>query len=148
MAKYYEIPVKLIEGMGTSMSPLRAPQIVSTSRVLLEFNMRILRVAVGDLSCLTSPAFFVAQRGETIAHMRQPGNGRITILFNAFEEPRESSPCTVYEFGMPKYNEYIPPSNRKASSRAIIIIDVHKVGTSCDFGVPFYKFETQRTILE
>ncbi|KAG0702533.1 hypothetical protein DFH29DRAFT_494556 [Suillus ampliporus] len=89
---------------------------------------------------------------ETIAHMRQPGNGRITILFNAFEGPprilRLWGKGTVYEFGTPEYNEYIPPSNRKAGSRAIIVIDVYKVGTSCGFGVPLYKFETQRTMLE
>lgn len=89
---------------------------------------------------------------ETIAHMREPGNGRITILFNAFEGPprilRFWGKGTVHEFGTPEYNEYIPPSNRKAGSRAIIVIDIHKVGTSCGFGVPLYKYETQRTILE
>jgi len=89
---------------------------------------------------------------ETISHMRQPGNGRITILFNAFEgAPRilrlwgkgmrvvslpqlpflliPHAAGTVYEFGTPEYDAYIPASNRKAGSRAVVVIDVHKVGT-------------------
>ena len=42
---------------------------------------------------------------------------------------RSYSSCaagTVYEFGTP---DFIPASTRKAGSRAVIIIDVHKVGT-------------------
>jgi len=89
---------------------------------------------------------------ETISHMRQAGNGRITILFNAFEGPprilRLWGKGTVYEFGTPEYDDFIPASTRKAGSRAVIVIDVHKVGTSCGFGVPLYKFETHRTMLE
>ncbi|OJA21373.1 hypothetical protein AZE42_07305 [Rhizopogon vesiculosus] len=89
---------------------------------------------------------------ETIAHMRQPGNGRITILFHAFDGPprilRLWGKGTVYEFGTPEYDAFIPASTRKAGSRAVIIIDVHKIGTSCGFGVPLYKFETHRTMLE
>jgi hypothetical protein len=96
--------------------------------------------------------------------MRQPGNGRITILFNAFEGPPRilrlwgkgahiiipisNSPKshshrhitgTVYEFGTPEYNDFIPPSNRKAGSRAIIVIDVHKVGTVRSSGSSTHK---------
>ncbi|KAG1734265.1 uncharacterized protein EDB91DRAFT_1297343 [Suillus paluster] len=144
MARYYdEIPPQLIEwilqqhmGMGTStVSPKGTANcfhIESPTRVWYE-----------DLT---------GSGVETVAHMRQPGNGRITILFHAFEGPprilRLWGKGTVYEFGTPEYNEYIPPSGRKAGSRAIIVIDVHKVGTSCGFGVPLYKYETQRTILE
>jgi hypothetical protein len=45
---------------------------------------------------------------------------------------RSYSSCTagtVYEFGTPEYDAFIPASTRKAGSRAVIIIDVHKVGT-------------------
>jgi hypothetical protein len=94
--------------------------------------------------------------------MRQPGNGRITILFNAFEGPPRILRLwgtgtnkafvlillrfsfllisritgTVYEFGTPEYDYFIPASTRKAGSRAVIVIDVHKVGTVRPFN-PF-----------
>lgn len=49
---------------------------------------------------------------------------------------RSYSSCTagtVYEFGTPEYDAFIPASTRKAGSRAVIIIDVHKVGTVRSF---------------
>ncbi|KAF9052367.1 hypothetical protein BDZ89DRAFT_884487, partial [Hymenopellis radicata] len=88
---------------------------------------------------------------ETTAHLRE--NGRITILFNAFEGP----PCIVrllrkvrpysmlivapnshyYE-----YNSYIAPDTRLPGFRAAIKVDVHKVGTSCGYSVPFFEFSS------
>ncbi|KAF9237466.1 hypothetical protein BU15DRAFT_48677 [Melanogaster broomeanus] len=89
---------------------------------------------------------------ETIAHMREPGNGRITILFHAFEGAprilRMWGTGTVYEFGTAEYDALISPEKRKAGSRAAIVIDVHKVGTSCGFGIPQYKYLGQRSQLE
>ncbi|KIJ15817.1 hypothetical protein PAXINDRAFT_76749 [Paxillus involutus ATCC 200175] len=89
---------------------------------------------------------------ETISHMREPGNGRITIMFHAFEGVprilRMWGTGTVYEFGTPEYDALIAPEKRKAGSRAAIVIDVHKVATSCGFGVPQYKFIGQRSQLE
>ncbi|KAH7921509.1 hypothetical protein BV22DRAFT_1038584 [Leucogyrophana mollusca] len=89
---------------------------------------------------------------ETISHLREEGNGRITILFHSMEGPprilRFWGKGTVHEFGTPEYDEYIPRENRKPGSRAVIVIDIYKVGTSCGFGVPVYKFEAHRTQLE
>ncbi|KAF8132871.1 hypothetical protein EV363DRAFT_1215468 [Boletus edulis] len=89
---------------------------------------------------------------ETIAHMREPGNARITIMFHAFEGAprilRMWGTGTVHEFGTPEYDAFIPPASRKAGSRAAIVIDVHKVATSCGFGIPQYKFIGQRSQLE
>ncbi|KAG9311240.1 hypothetical protein JVU11DRAFT_8317 [Chiua virens] len=89
---------------------------------------------------------------ETIAHMRESGNGRITIMFHAFEGAprilRMWGTGTVYEFGMPEYNTLVPPASRKAGSRAAIVVDVHKVATSCGFGIPRYNFIGQRSQLE
>ncbi|KIJ63999.1 hypothetical protein HYDPIDRAFT_154977 [Hydnomerulius pinastri MD-312] len=89
---------------------------------------------------------------ETVSHMREPGNGRITILFHAFEGAprilRMWGTGTVHEFGTPEYDALIPPEKRKAGSRAAIVIDVHKVATSCGFGVPQYQFLAHRSQLE
>ncbi|KZT24400.1 hypothetical protein NEOLEDRAFT_1135235 [Neolentinus lepideus HHB14362 ss-1] len=86
---------------------------------------------------------------ETIAHLRE--NGRITILFSAFEGPpvicRVFGTGKVHEFGSPEYSSYAPPANRTPGSRSVIVVDVHKVGTSCGFGVPFYEFIGHRETL-
>ncbi|KDQ59409.1 hypothetical protein JAAARDRAFT_127292 [Jaapia argillacea MUCL 33604] len=87
---------------------------------------------------------------ETISHLRE--NGRVTIMFTAFEGApricRLFGRGTVHEFDTPEYNALIPPESRKPSSRAAIVIDVHKVGTSCGYAVPYYQFLSHRNILQ
>lgn len=86
---------------------------------------------------------------ETIAHLRE--NGRITIFFNAFEGPpmicRLFGTGVVHEFATPQYDAYIPPDKRTPGSRSVIVVDVHKVATSCGFAVPFYDFVGHRDTL-
>ncbi|KAF9004550.1 hypothetical protein BDQ17DRAFT_1354201 [Cyathus striatus] len=83
---------------------------------------------------------------ETIAHLRE--NGRITILFVAFEGPpklvRLFGKGTVHEFGTPEYEEFVPIEKRHAGSRAVIVVDVHKLGTSCGFSIPFFDYRCER----
>ncbi|KAL5534832.1 hypothetical protein ACEPAG_1297 [Sanghuangporus baumii] len=86
---------------------------------------------------------------ETIAHLRE--NKRITIMFTAFEGPprivRLFGTGTVYEFGTPEYEELIPKEIRKPGSRSVIMVDIHKVGSSCGYSVPYYDFKGDRTQL-
>ncbi|KAI6134787.1 hypothetical protein EV401DRAFT_1105434 [Pisolithus croceorrhizus] len=86
---------------------------------------------------------------ETISHLRE--NGRITILFNAFDGPprilRLWGIGTVYEYGTPEYNSLIQPATRQPGSRAAIVVNVLKVSTSCGFAVPLYNFVAHRTRL-
>ncbi|KAJ7111136.1 hypothetical protein C8R43DRAFT_1041616 [Mycena crocata] len=86
---------------------------------------------------------------ETISHLRE--NGRITVLFNAFEGPpriaRLYGRGTAYEFGTPEYSNFIAPEARKPGSRAVIVVDVYKVSTSCGYAVPFFDFKSHRTRL-
>ncbi|KAL1747206.1 hypothetical protein HDZ31DRAFT_32484 [Schizophyllum fasciatum] len=88
---------------------------------------------------------------ETIAHLRGT-NGRITIMFIAFDKPpriiRLFGTGTVYEYGTAEYDHYVPASKRHAGSRAVIKVDIHKVGSSCGYGVPFYNYAGPRTLLE
>ncbi|TFK34649.1 hypothetical protein BDQ12DRAFT_689317 [Crucibulum laeve] len=83
---------------------------------------------------------------ETISHLKE--NGRITIMFNAFEGPpricRLFGTGTVYEFGTPEYDTLLPAESRQPGSRSVIMVDVHKVGTSCGFSVPFFTFKAER----
>ncbi|KAI0762750.1 hypothetical protein C8Q74DRAFT_1207453 [Fomes fomentarius] len=86
---------------------------------------------------------------ETISHLRE--NGRVTLMFNAFDGPprivRLFGIGTVHELGTPEYEKLIPPENRRPGSRAAIVIDVHKVGTSCGYAVPYYEFKGHRQVL-
>ncbi|KAG8745448.1 hypothetical protein FRC10_007991 [Ceratobasidium sp. 414] len=86
---------------------------------------------------------------ETAAHLRE--NRRITVLFNAFEGPprilRLFGTGKVHEIGSPRYDELIPVEERLPGSRAAVVVDVHKVGTSCGWSVPLYKLEGDRQVL-
>ncbi|KAJ2921376.1 hypothetical protein H1R20_g15717, partial [Candolleomyces eurysporus] len=86
---------------------------------------------------------------ETISHLRE--NGRITVLFTAFEGPprimRLFGTGKVYEFGTPEYDTFLPPEKRQPGSRAVIWVDVHKVGTSCGYSIPFFTYKSPRVRL-
>jgi len=96
---------------------------------------------------------------ETISHLYQPGNGRITILFQAFEGPprvlRLYGKGKVFEKGSPEFDKFLQPSNEPEEidfptpeilpgARAIIWIDITRVGSVCGFAVPFMKFVSER----
>ncbi|KAF5367763.1 hypothetical protein D9758_009841 [Tetrapyrgos nigripes] len=86
---------------------------------------------------------------ETISHIRE--NGRVTILFTAFEGPprivRLFGTGIIHEFGSTEYNTLIPPETRQPGSRAVIMVDVHKVGTACGYSIPFFDFKSHRNQL-
>ncbi|KAI0056523.1 hypothetical protein BV25DRAFT_1893999 [Artomyces pyxidatus] len=86
---------------------------------------------------------------ETISHLRE--NGRITILFNAFEGGprilRLFGRGTVHEFGTLEYNALLPVEERNPGSRGVIVVEVDRVGTSCGWGVPLYSYAGPRETL-
>lgn len=108
---------------------------------------------VGTFKIIDEKTFFyqdlTGSGVETASHLRE--NGRITVLFNAFEGPprilRLFGTGKVHEFGSPRYNELIPLEERLPGSRAAVVVDVHKVGTSCGWSVPLYKPDGERTTL-
>ena len=75
---------------------------------------------------------------ETIAHLRE--NGRITIMFCAFEGPPRISRLhgrgTAHLLGSPEFDALRPEFPEVPGARAIIDIAVSRVSTSCGFGVP------------
>ncbi|KAI1275384.1 pyridoxamine phosphate oxidase family protein [Xylaria sp. FL0933] len=91
---------------------------------------------------------------ETISHLLEPGNGRITILFNAFEGPprilRLWGKGKVLEYGSPEFNEIVERENiiTLPGTRSVIVVDIHQVGTSCGYQVPFFSFVDYRRVLE
>ncbi|KAI2462918.1 hypothetical protein F4781DRAFT_437966 [Annulohypoxylon bovei var. microspora] len=90
---------------------------------------------------------------ETISHLLEPGNGRATILFNAFEGPprilRLWGKGRVLENGTPEFDDIVQRENIELipGIRSIIVVDVHQVGTSCGYSVPMYDFKEFRTTL-
>lgn len=87
---------------------------------------------------------------ETASHVRE--NGRITVMFVSYDGApnivRLFGVGKVHEFGSEGYTALLPDAQRQPGSRAIIEIDVYKVGTSCGYGIPCFKFDHDRTVLE
>ncbi|RYP21120.1 hypothetical protein DL765_002409 [Monosporascus sp. GIB2] len=90
---------------------------------------------------------------ETISHLHEPGNGRITVMFNAFDGPpkivRLWGKGRVLENGTPEFEEFVAKHcvNTIPGTRSIIIADIHQAGSSCGFSVPFFDFKEHRQVL-
>jgi hypothetical protein len=90
---------------------------------------------------------------ETFSHLQEPGNGRITVLFNAFEGAprivRLWGKGEVLEYGTPKFEDFVERNevNTIDGTRAIVVVHIHQVGSSCGFSMPFYDFKDFRPTL-
>lgn len=86
---------------------------------------------------------------ETIAHLRE--NGRITLLFCAFEGPprllRFYGRGEAVLPGAPDFEDLAALFPHYASTRAVIRIDVTRIADSCGYGVPLYAYEGERSQL-
>ena len=83
---------------------------------------------------------------ETVAHARE--NGRITIMFCAFEGPalilRLYGKASVLQFNEPAYEDEVKNFPGFSRARNIIYVDIERVSDSCGWGVPFYEFKEPR----
>ena len=83
---------------------------------------------------------------ETSAHLLE--NGRITIMFCAFEGPPNimrlyGQGRTVLP-GAEEWDELSQNFELQLATRQIIVADIHKVQTSCGFSVPLYEYAGER----
>ena len=99
-----------------------------------------LRVAYLDIT---------ASGAETIAHLRQ--NGRITLMFCAFDGPPDvvrlhgrGRVVTVYD---EELAELLPHFSESRGARAVIVVDVERVSSSCGYGVPLMEYAGERDLL-
>lgn len=87
---------------------------------------------------------------ETSAHLLE--NGRVTVMFCAFEGPpnilRLYGTGTVILPGSFEWEALYPIFTPLPGARQIILIDVHKVQTSCGFSVPFMSYDGERETLQ
>lgn len=87
---------------------------------------------------------------ETAAHIHE--NGRITVMFCAFSgAPRilrlygRGQVILASDPAWPGHRTRFP--ERLPGARQIVVIDVHRIQTSCGFGVPLMSFSGQRDAL-
>jgi hypothetical protein len=92
-----------------------------------------------------------ASGAETIAHLREPGNGRITVMFCSFDR----SPNIVRLHGTGRvvslYDEefaaWADRFTETRGARAVVVVDVERVSDSCGFGVPLMEVAGERHLL-
>lgn len=90
---------------------------------------------------------------ETTAHLYEPGNGRIVIMFMAFDGAprivRIWGTGRVLERFSGEFEDFVESNKVEVlpASRSIIMVDVHQCATSCGFSVPLYSFNGYRDTL-
>lgn len=90
-----------------------------------------------------------ASGAETIAHLRD--NGRITLMFCAFEGPPNvvrlhgrGRVVTLYDA---EYADLFGRFAETRGARAVIVVDVQRISDSCGYGVPLMKYAGERDLL-
>lgn len=107
-----------------------------------------------DTFCILSPTQvayldLTGSGNETSAYLVE--NGRITLMFCSFD--RQPLILRLYGSGITvlpgssQWTEIAPHFELIPGARQIIVVDVHRVQTSCGFGVPMYDYQGQRPTL-
>jgi hypothetical protein len=86
---------------------------------------------------------------ETVAHLRE--NGRITMLFCAFDGPprlvRLYGMGTVAPIGTPEFTELAARFPSYPNARTVITVTLERIADSCGYAVPRYRYEGERSHL-
>jgi hypothetical protein len=90
-----------------------------------------------------------ASGAETIAHLRD--NGRITVMFCAFEGPPNivrlhgrGRVVTLYDDDFTELSRHFKET---PGARAVIVVDIERVSDSCGYGVPRLDYHAERDLL-
>ena len=87
---------------------------------------------------------------ETVAHLKE--NGRIVAMFCSFSEQpqvlRIHGTGQVFEPGHVRFEEITSGSPYEPGVRAVIIIRIERVSTSCGYGVPMMNFVSHRSTID
>lgn len=90
-----------------------------------------------------------ASGAETIAHLRE--NGRITVMFCAFEGPPKvlrlhgrGRVVTMYDAEFDALRGHF---TEHRGARAIIVVEVTRIADSCGYGVPLLDYAGERDLL-
>lgn len=86
---------------------------------------------------------------ETIAHLRD--NGRITVMFCAFEGPprilRLHGRGTVLDLDDERAAPLLARFPEYPGRRAVVSVGVERISTSCGYGVPLLEYRGERSTL-
>lgn len=91
---------------------------------------------------------------ETHAHLHEPSNGRICIMFVAFNGPprivRIWGTGRAVENGTREWDAFVAEHKVEIipGARSVILVDVHQCATSCGFSVPTYEWTGWRSTLD
>ncbi|MFI1865138.1 MULTISPECIES: pyridoxamine 5'-phosphate oxidase family protein [Streptomyces] len=94
---------------------------------------------------------FGGSGAETIAHLREEGNGRITLMWCAFTGPPKV--LRVHGSGEAVFRDdprwpgliaHFAEADGPAA-RAIIVVHARRIGDACGFAVPFMEYREERT---
>ncbi|KAA1375962.1 pyridoxamine 5'-phosphate oxidase family protein [Aeromicrobium fastidiosum] len=92
-----------------------------------------------------------ASGAETIAHVREPGNGRITIMFCSFDRTPNvvrlhgtGRVVSRYDDGFAAWAARFPDN---PAARAVIVVDVERVSDSCGYALPLMTLDDERDLL-
>ncbi|MCX4821826.1 pyridoxamine 5'-phosphate oxidase family protein [Streptomyces sp. NBC_01142] len=94
---------------------------------------------------------FGGSGAETIAHVREESNGRITLMWCAFSGPPKV--LRVHGRGEaifrddPRWAGFITHFTEVdgPSARAIIVVRAQRISDACGFAVPFMEYQEERT---
>lgn len=88
---------------------------------------------------------------ETSAHMLEPGNARLTLMFCSFgQSPKivrlqgKGSVVTPRDAG---WADAFAPYAHLTGARQVVFLDIERVGVSCGYGVPVMELKEDRPIL-
>lgn len=86
---------------------------------------------------------------ETLSHVKE--NGRLVVMFCAFTGApnivRLHGHAEVFELGQPEYPTYARHFPELPGARAIILLHVTRVATSCGYAVPRFEYAGERDAL-
>src|SRR5688572_25654588 len=97
----------------------------------------------------------IGSGAETIAHLRE--NGRIVVMLCAFDGPprilRLHGRGEVVTADDPRFEELMRRADFEQPAvpqarRAVVLVDVTRVGDSCGYGVPLMEYEGRRPHME
>ncbi|GAA4795321.1 pyridoxamine 5'-phosphate oxidase family protein [Streptomyces sanyensis] len=94
---------------------------------------------------------FGGSSAETVAHVREPGNGRITLMWCAFSGPpkvlRVHGRGEVVLRDDPRWGEWIGRFAHAdgPGARAVVVVRAVRVSDACGFAVPFMEYTGERT---
>ena len=86
---------------------------------------------------------------ESLAHIRE--NGRIAVMFCAFDGPpnivRLHGRAEVVVPTDDRWRDLIAHFNARPGARAIVVVDVSRISSSCGQAVPLYEYVEDRDLL-